>query len=94
MMINDKFGNYVTQKIIDKLIKQEEKNIQTHKNLKQKFIDYLLNIYNNNKDLLEKNDKPGKKQNTYAKHVHEYLILHGFIEKKEEKHEEVSEQPK
>lgn len=50
--------------------------------LKSKFIDYLKEIYNNNPDLLEKQDKQNKKQSIYAKHVHEYLVQHDFIQDK------------
>ena len=80
MMIKDKFGNYVTQKIIDKLIQMEEKKSEKYLKLKSKFVDYLKEIYKNNPDLLEKQDKQNKKQSIYAKHVYEYLVHHDFIQ--------------
>ena len=61
MMIKDKFGNYVTQKIIDKLILMEQNKSEKYLKLKSKFIDYLKEIYKNNPDLLEKQDKQNKK---------------------------------
>lgn len=71
----------------------EEKKSEKYLKLKSKYIDYLKEIYKNNPDLLEKQDKQNKKQSIYAKHVYEYLAQHGFIHDKiKPKQEEIKTQ--